>query len=162
MYCIELEKDRFKFSASHFTIFSESKAERLHGHNYYLSLQFYFDSLNQETGLAAEMNHLKIMLQNICERLDERVLVPSQSKFLKIEQRDSQVEIRFAERFYSFPEGDIVSLPLANISSELLAQYIAGELVVPLQRLGPSMPSKIQVKIQETRGQSVCFEKRLS
>ena len=53
MFEVRLAKERFKFAASHFTIFSESRGERLHGHNYKLEVTARFQQLHPPTGLAA-------------------------------------------------------------------------------------------------------------
>ena len=38
---VELHKDELNFSAGHFTIFSKTEREDLHGHNYYVNAVFH-------------------------------------------------------------------------------------------------------------------------
>ena len=45
---VSLSKERFKFSSTHFTIFNDSEAECLHGHNYLVSVDLGFKSLAED------------------------------------------------------------------------------------------------------------------
>ncbi|MDB3933713.1 6-carboxytetrahydropterin synthase, partial [Luminiphilus sp.] len=36
---LHIEKEAHKFSAAHYTIFSATERERLHGHNYFVSVR---------------------------------------------------------------------------------------------------------------------------
>lgn len=163
-YRIELEKENFKFSASHFTIFAADRGERLHGHNYYANCEICLSSVDPELGLAFDFNLVKPMIREITEELDEFVLVPANSPFLKVEKASGQVSVRFGEKQYSFPSDDTRLLPLVNISSEELARYIAESL---LQKLKPHTDAlgrieKFSVGVQESRGQTVVYQIDLS
>ncbi len=153
-YIVHLSKETFKFSATHFTLFSEDRAENLHGHNYYVSVAIRFKTLDSETGLAAEFSELKKIVKEICETLDEKVLIPSLSPFLQIGQVDENIELRFGEKFYSFPSVDCEVLNILNTSSECLAQWIYEQLSTPLIKQGAE---KFRVTVKETNGQSVSY-----
>ena len=86
-YSICLSKDHFKFSASHFTLFSKNRAESLHGHNYRVSLTANFKELHQTTGLAIEFSELKKIIKNLCDELDEKILLPGWSPYLRINRQ---------------------------------------------------------------------------
>ena len=91
-YTVRINKDRFKFSATHFTIFSETQAEALHGHNYQVCVDILFKSLDPETGISAEFSELKEILQTLCDQLDEKILLPANSPFVKIgEAQDNKM-----------------------------------------------------------------------
>lgn len=155
-YSLEISKDRFKFSSSHFTIFSETQAETLHGHNYQVGLSVEFKKLDAETGLAAEFSEVKTVMEQACQSLDEKILLPTDSPFLSIGETDSNLEVRYGQRFYSFPKEDCVMLPVVNTSSECLAEWLFEELEPAMTALGGL---QLAISIQETRGQSVTFRK---
>lgn len=160
---IELEKENFKFSASHFTIFGETQAERLHGHNYYACCEILLDELDPQLGLAFDFNLIKPMIREITESLDEFVLVPARSPFLQIETSSVSVKVRFGSKEYMFPLEDTRLLPVVNITSEELARHITQQLVARLQSVSAAVGliKEVRIGVQETRGQTVFFCARL-
>lgn len=159
-YRIELEKENFKFSASHFTIFGAGRAERLHGHNYYVYCEIELASVDPNLGLAFDFNLVKPMIREATEALDEYVLVPQKSSYLKIETDSSQVKVRFGSKQYSFPIEDTQLLPVVNITSEELARFIAEDLHARLKQ-HPEALGRIRtfsIGVQESRGQTVFFQ----
>lgn len=163
LYRIELEKENFKFSSSHFTIFGEGKAERLHGHNYYCSAEILLDGLDPKLGLAFDFNLVKPMIRDITESLDEFVLVPQQSPFLNVEASETSVRVTMGAKEYVFPKEDTRLLPLVNISSEELARYIAEKLMIKLkgEPAAARLIKEIHIGVQESRGQTVVYMARL-
>lgn len=159
-FTLHLAKEYFKFSAAHFTIFSATHAEPLHGHNYYVKFMARTKSAPHD-GLSFDFNELKPEIRQICEQLDEKVLIAKASKHLKIEPvaTDSTTAnpqpnnwlIRFHKKTYSLPQEDVVLLDLENISSEELARWILAKLVSKWK----TQFSEICVEVEETRGQSV-------
>ena len=157
-YSVCLNKDRFKFSATHFTVFSETRAEALHGHNYQVTLNIDFQSVHQKTGLVTEFSELKNILKTLCDSLDEKVLLPTLSSFLEMTETQNNIEIHFKNRFYSFPREDCRLLDIINTSSECLAQWLYRKLDTPLKDIGAR---SFSVTLQETQGQSVTFSREL-
>lgn len=154
---IHLAKEPFKFSCSHFTILSSTTAERLHGHNYQVRVDLALGEIDPQLGMTFDFNVVKPLIRKICDNLDERILLPSNSPFLKFQDQGAQIEVRFHDRFYSFPKTDSLRLPLTNITSEELARYFGNELAASLQ----SVPgwTDLRVNIEETRGQSVSYSR---
>lgn len=159
-YRIELEKENFKFSASHFTIFAADRAERLHGHNYYANCEICLSSVDPKLGLAFDFNLVKPMIRDITEGIDEFVLLPKHSPYLKLEHDGSQVKVRFGEKHYSFPAEDTQVLPVVNITSEELARYIADALLSRLKAHPEALARilRFSVGVQESRGQTVVYQ----
>ena len=155
MFTVHLAKETFKFSCSHFTIFSALSAERLHGHNYQMKLDLEVDTLDPKLGFAFDFNVVKPMIRAFCDSLDERILLPGRSPFLKIAERGAQVEVNFADKKYSFPKEDTLNLPLVNITSEELARYAGESLSANLKNV-PGWEILL-VSVEETHGQSVTF-----
>jgi 6-pyruvoyltetrahydropterin/6-carboxytetrahydropterin synthase len=167
---IALEKENFKFSCSHFTIFGPNEAERLHGHNYYLSADFEVSGLEPQLGMAFEFNVMKSMIRSLTSKLDEYVLLPLQSPYVKINasQDGRSIEASFAQKRYVLPVEDVLCLNLSNITSEELTRHLALQLKASIEerieadlesktRSGFDLIRKLTIGIEETRGQAVFF-----
>lgn len=152
---IHLGKENFKFSCSHFTIFSADSAERLHGHNYQVRFDLGVGNLKEDLGFAFDFNLVKPHIKDLCDELDEFILVPTGSPYLKVKQEGSQVNVTFNEKHYSFPKGDVRLLPITNISTEELALYLARGLSTRIENIEGW--TSMQVVVEETRGQSVSY-----
>lgn len=158
MFEIRLRKESFKFSSAHFTVFSARKAERLHGHNYYVTAVCRFDKLNEQA-MACDFQPLKEAIQSECDRLDEFVLLPEKSPHVKISSRKKEIEALFASRRYVFPADDVRLLPLINVSCEALADHLCSRLAEKWKKL-PRL-REILVEVEETRGQSAAAARAL-
>lgn len=155
MFVVHLAKEPFKFSCSHFTIFSADHAERLHGHNYQLRVDITVEDLDRQIGMAFDFNAVKPLIRVFCDQMDERILLPSESPYLNIKNEANQIEVRFAKKFYSFPREDVYALPLSNITAEELARHASLVLADQMRHL-PHW-TRLTVNVEETRGQSVSY-----
>ena len=155
---ISLAKEDFKFSAAHFTIFPDGRAELLHGHNYQVQVELGGRSLGEE-GLLMDLESFKRSLRESCARLDSRTLLPAESSHLAWSREGSAMEVRFAARIYRFPAEDILLLPLVNTSMELLARYL-WEGLAPC--LAGSRVDTLAVSVQESAGQRCWYEADLT
>lgn len=158
MFAIHLAKEPFKFSCSHFTILSRDHAERLHGHNYQLRADIEIGSLDSELGMAFDFNAVKPKIRMICDELDERILLPNKSPFLKIQDDSGQLKVTFGKKSYSFPAEDCLCLPVSNVTSEELARYVCDRLFTLMNE--NKHWTSIRVEVEETRGQSVSYSRR--
>ena len=156
---IDLHKESFKFSVSHFTIFSKNSAERLHGHNYYVRVRVRVAELDPRLGMAFDFNILKPHVKELCDSLDERVLIPEGSPFLKVKKNKQEVEIQFHDKRYVFPTSDCKLLPTVNITTEELSKFFCDQLKKKISR--PMGISQLEVTVQETMGQSVSYRMEL-
>ena len=157
-YRIVLAKEGFKFSVAHFTIFSADRAERLHGHNYYLTVELELNESDKSLGLTLNFNDIKPEILALTESLDERVLVPALSPYLKIQKNLKQISVSFGEKNYSFPEEDVFLLPVTNITSEELGRYLTEKLSEKLQKHPHARRIvSLAIGVEETRGQSVFY-----
>lgn len=150
---IRLAKEDFKFSAAHFTLFPDGRAELLHGHNYRVRLEITGTTLS-EIGLLFDVSRVKERIRERCGALDEHTLIPTDADRLTVERHGGSVEVRGANRLYRFPAEDVVLLPLANVSMELLARMLWEELA---ESLAGSPVETLWVEVQETPGQSAAF-----
>ena len=148
-YRMVLAKEDFKFSAAHFTLFADGRAELLHGHNYRVRVELAGSDLDSE-GLLVDIESFKRALRELCARLDSRMLIPGESRRLECTQEESALAVRCGDRSYSFPAEDALVLPLANTSIELLARLLWSELA---PRLAGSRVDTLAVSVEESAGQ---------
>lgn len=124
---LEIHKEEFSFSAGHFTIFSATEREQLHGHNYYVSLAF--KKKITDNGLSFDYRHYKRKLLALCDELDRHFLLPAHSPHLKLEEDEEYVIATFNHKKIPFLKEDIIILPLSNISIEELSHWFLQKLL---------------------------------
>jgi 6-pyruvoyltetrahydropterin/6-carboxytetrahydropterin synthase len=120
---IEITKDYLHFSAAHFTIFSATERENLHGHNFDVSCSL--DTTVGPNGMAFDYNLVKQRLLALCNELDERMLLPGESPHLSFEHEPPYLIVRFADERIPFLERDALLLPIRNATVEEFARWFA-------------------------------------
>jgi 6-pyruvoyl-tetrahydropterin synthase len=143
---LELRRADVGFSAAHFGVV-DGRSERLHGHNYRVSLRAH-GSVGRD-GTVVDFKTLKEALHTECGLLDERMLLPTRSAPVKVEAVGDDVHVRHGNRHFSFPRGDVHLLPVTNTTCECLAHYL---LEVVRTRLG-SLPVRLELTVEEAPGQ---------
>lgn len=123
---IEISKDYLHFNSAHFTIFSASEREDLHGHTFYV--RAYVTSPVDDNGLAFDYNIVKERIKNLCDHLDEKVLLPEQSPHLLLEQTEEYLVACYGEERLPFLPRDVRTLPVRNITVEELAPWFLSGL----------------------------------
>jgi 6-pyruvoyltetrahydropterin/6-carboxytetrahydropterin synthase len=123
---IEISKEYLHFAAAHFTLFSATDRENLHGHNFQVTLDA--TAPIAADGLTFDYNILKKALKALCDELDEQVLMPTQSPYLDIEQDNQYTYIIFNGERIPFLARDLTLLPVRNITVEEMAQYFLEKL----------------------------------
>lgn len=119
---LRIGKQSHKFSAAHFTIFSAIDRERLHGHNYSVSLRI-VAKIGPE-GFSADYNVYKKRLQDLCDAYDEYMLIAGDSPHLDIATEGDQVRVIFNGQTMYFLAADTLVLPLVNITVEELSHFL--------------------------------------
>jgi len=153
VWSIEIDKEYLKFSAAHFLIFPDGSAERLHGHNYRVTVAV--EGALTEHGLVLDFKRVKPVIRELVDALDEHWLVPGQHPILKWTKRaDGVMEVRYRERYYAAPEADVLVLPINNTSAENLAGWLGRELLRRLQERFPQAElHAARLAVEETPGQ---------
>ena len=123
---IEISKDYLNFSAGHFTLFSATKRENLHGHNFQVRASV--TATVSDDGLAFDYVMLKRALRTLCDQLDERVLLPQLSPYLRLEHQDGLILAHFADERIPFLARDALPLPIRNVTIEELAALLLDRL----------------------------------
>ena len=122
-----IDKEAHKFSAAHFTIFTATERERLHGHNYSVSARIVAPM--GDNGFSADYNVYKRRIADLCKPLDEYMLVAGDSPYQIIEERDDEYWVTFAGRTLKFLRDETRLLPVVNVTVEELAHYLLAELI---------------------------------
>jgi len=118
---IEISKDYLHFNAAHFTLFSATEREDLHGHTFYVTATV--ESSIGDDGLAFDYNLFKTRLKALCKHLDEKVLLPERSPYLQLGKEGNYVIAEFADERIPFLPRDVLTLPVRNITVEELAPW---------------------------------------
>src|SRR5262245_53456071 len=117
-FSIEVAKDYFNFASAHFLIFANGQREPLHGHNYQVAVKL--EGELDRAGVVLDFIRFKPIVKRICDSLDHRTLIQTQSPLLQVRRRAQQIEIRYRREKIILPRQDVLILPLANTSTELL------------------------------------------
>lgn len=149
---LTIHQSEFSFSAGHFTIFSATEREQLHGHNYNVSV--IFKMLIQENGLSFDYRYYKKDIQNLCAKLDRKFLLPAQSPYLKLEQTNDYCIAHFNQKKLPFLHEDVTLLPLSNITIEELSYWFLSELLKQEHVLTQHGIQSIDIKVFNGPGQS--------
>jgi len=151
-FSIEVEKDYFNFASAHFLIFANGKREALHGHNYQVSVAVEGDL--DRAGVVLNFITFKPLVKEVCDALDHQTLIQRACPALKIRQAGNYVEVVYRDQRLVLPRKDALLLPIANTSTELLAEYIAGQIRRKVRRHFPGARLHvIEVGVEESRGQ---------
>ena len=157
-YKVRVTKDHLVFCSGHFISYEGDKCERLHGHNYRVTVEI-------EGGL--DDNHyvfdfiaLKRRTKAITDELDHHMLLPTKNRFIEVKDVPRGILVVYKDREWLFPRDDCVLLPIENTTAELLACYIAQRLRDDLQRQLHFEPEVLRVEVEENVGQSATCEVR--
>ena len=130
---IEIEKSYLHFSAAHFTIFSATNRERLHGHNWRVAAEITGEV--GDDGLCFDYAIYKKILKDLCAKYDEYTLIAEQSPHLEISQDDDFFFVKHNGRTQPLLKTDTILMPIKNVTIESLSQYFLSELTKDESRL---------------------------
>ncbi|HVZ31391.1 MAG TPA: 6-carboxytetrahydropterin synthase [Polyangiaceae bacterium] len=149
---LDLTKEDMKFSAGHFTIFSATERERLHGHNFTVSVSL-VSSVGSD-GLAIDYGIYKRKIVELCREWNEYFLLPGRSPHLAWREQGDYVQVRFAKEEFAFLRADVIVLPVANVTLEELAPLFLQKLVAFRAAANHEMIRGFTVRIFSGPGQS--------
>lgn len=149
---LEIQKDVFSFAAGHFTVFSATEREYMHGHTYQVSVGFEFRIT--ENGLSFDYRHYKQKMRTLCAQLDKFFLLPTQSPYLRIEDDGEYWVAHFNHKKMPFLKEDVVLLPITNITIEELSYWFLQQLLDSRQEIEDHVIHRITVKVYNGPGQA--------
>jgi len=157
-YKVRVTKDDLVFSSGHFITLAGGLCERLHGHNYKVAVEVE-DDLGEDR-YVFDFIALLDLTRALVGELDHRMLLPGRSSLIRVEPEGPNWLVRFEGRRWSFPQDECVVLPLGNTTAELLADYLAGRLLIDFEGRGLTSPRVLRVEVEECFGQSAQVEWR--
>jgi 6-pyruvoyltetrahydropterin/6-carboxytetrahydropterin synthase len=160
-HSIRFEHDALHFSASHFITFdTPEKVEALHGHNFRIRASI-SGPLNRRAYVVdflAAFDALKL----ICDNLSHKVLLPGEHPYIKIKQSEESVDVTLPPLYWSFPKEDTLTLPIRNMTTESLTEYIAKSFRTILEQKGafeaPVSQYEITIEIEESPGMWAVYQ----
>ena len=150
---IEIRKQALKFSAAHFTIFNEIDRENLHGHNFQVECEL--TAPVDDDGLMFDYGIIKNALRELCDELDEQVILPAHSPHLRLEKDGEYTIAIFNSERLPFLERDLTILPIANTTVEEISNYLLG-LMVNHPSFNNRGIIEMTVKVSSSPGQTGC------
>ncbi|MCC6148940.1 MAG: 6-carboxytetrahydropterin synthase [Planctomycetes bacterium] len=156
-YTLRVEKEAFNFACAHFLIFADGSREPLHGHNYRAWVE-----VEGELGpghYVLDYITFKPIVKQLCDELDHKTILPSQSEHLKVKKQGEHVLAEYADGTkFAFPVADTLILDLPNTSTELLATLLAQRVYDVLRQRGEHKHlSAITVGVEEAPGQQTSY-----
>ncbi|VVB91272.1 Dihydroneopterin monophosphate aldolase [uncultured archaeon] len=146
---------KLRFSACHF-IPNHPKCGCLHGHTYAISVRIEGEQAGE---FIIDFEQVKGIVNNICDRLDHRVLIAEKDPRLRIEKKGSvSIEMIESKKKYVLPSEDVVFLPTSSVSAEDLCKYFTSGIAKALKSNGAENITKIHVRVDEGIGQGAGCE----
>ena len=149
---LELFKEDMKFSAGHFTVFSATERENLHGHNFRVHAVVEAEVLSN--GMCFDYGVYKKRLRKLCDQWDEILILPGESPYLKIESDETYVYALFNGERLPFLKRDVLVLPIANATVEEFSRLLLAELTQDPEELAALGIHSLSVKVFSGPGQS--------
>jgi len=153
-WSVRVYKQYFNFGSAHFLIFGDGSREELHGHNYKVEVEVEGETIAGD--LVLDFIVFKPIVKGICDRLDHRMLLPLKNPNLEVTVLEDRVEARYKDgSFFCFPRKDVHLLDLPNTSTEMLARYIAQQILAELPtRIPDARLRALEVSVEESPGQA--------
>lgn len=152
---IKVSRREGQFAAAHFLV-DMGKCERLHGHNYSVTVE-----IGGRTGpdhTLIDFNFLNPLIARVVSSLDHKTLIAGAGA-ADLEIGDREVEARFKGKRYVFPREDVVILDVEAATAEKLAEHISGLLCAELA--GRENLEWLEVGISESPAQAVFHRRSL-
>lgn len=150
---IHIRKEALKFASAHMTVFPDGTKEALHGHGYSTDLTVEVKSIELEDLISFDV--FKKTLKTLCDRWDEKVLLPEKCPHLKvIERKGKSTEFELCKKRYVIPSDEVEWIPADNITTESLADVLMSELIEALkkQQVLKAVHS-LELRVDESPGQ---------
>jgi 6-pyruvoyltetrahydropterin/6-carboxytetrahydropterin synthase len=156
-YKVRVSKDYLVFCSGHFITYAGDKCERIHGHNYRVAVEVEDDL--DENHYVFDFIALKDLTRAITDELDHRMLLPTRSALITLDEDGPNWLVRYRDRRWSFPREECALVPIANTTAELLAGHIADRLRQAVLDQGLKLPRLVRVEVEESFGQSAEVER---
>lgn len=153
---ILLSRQDFQFSAGHYTIFSATAREKLHGHNFSVAVAIH----TQVTpgGISFDYDIYKRIIRRLCKELNQCMLLPAHSPYQTIEEKGDYYYCHYHNERIPFLKSDVKILPLRNITVEELARWFILQLIADEAVLAQYQVTGLTVTVNTAPGQGASIE----
>ena len=160
-YRIHVKRDRYKFSCAHMTVFPDGTKERLHGHNYYVSLTIELGNIDFQS--MVDFGPLKEALAQLCNEWKEHILLATENPYYElIRQSEEEIEFLLCKERYVLPRKDVLLLPIDNLAVEPLSKLACDRLCASMHdQLQGDVVEAIEVTIEENPGQGATTRREM-
>lgn len=148
---VEIQKEELRFSAGHFMIYSLDKRETMHGHDYQVAVTFHARIDNN--GMSFDLRDYKQKLAKFCAQVDYRVILPSKSEFLRLEETATHWIANLGKEQMSFLKKDAVVLPICNATLEEISSWVLQQLLANEAELIADKIQGLTVKVYNGRNE---------
>src|SRR6516162_8787773 len=95
-YKVRVTKDHLIFCCGHFISYAGDQCERLHGHNYRAAVEI--EGKLDDNSYVFDFIALKNRIKAITDTLDHRMMLPTKSKLISVEENPGSVRVRYRDR----------------------------------------------------------------
>lgn len=148
---IEISKEYLKFSAAHFTVFSATDRERLHGHNFKVAAKV--TAPVGPNGMCFSYRILKDKLEALCASLDEYLLLSAESPHLVISEDGDDYLVGFNGETMRFLKADTLLLPVRNATVEEYSRYLLERMLEDRELIDGYDIREVGIKVSSGPGQ---------
>ena len=148
---VRVETGVLRFSAAHFAVSGSGVAEPLHGHDYQVHVDIK-GSLNHDN-FVIDFHQLQAETLRILGPLEHKILLPERNSAVGFQREGTQMLVDGGGKRWSLPADDCLLLPVANTTTELLAEYLVKFILEEIldKSLCPGLQS-IEVRLSESGG----------
>lgn len=134
------------------TVFPGGRKERLHGHNYTVSVALDLAAISFAD--LIDFGAIKREVAGLCREWRERTLIAERNPSTSIRRSAGELEVVVCGRRYVLPEEDALVLPIDNTTVEALSALWCELLATRLAGLlAGSVAVGLEVRIEESPGQ---------
>jgi 6-pyruvoyltetrahydropterin/6-carboxytetrahydropterin synthase len=148
---IEIDKQAMNVSIAHFTIFSATEREDLHGHNF--QVQCDLTAAVYENGLTFDYGIIKRLLKALCDGLDEKTVLPARSPYLTVNDEGDYIVATFNGERLPFLHRDVLILDVTNTTVEELSHHFLKRVVAADEMQNRDLAS-LTIKVSSSPGQT--------
>ena len=162
---IFLNKQDMKFNCAHF-ICHRGFRERLHGHNYSMTLSVVGQETISTDGYLIDFGDLKRAARDLCKSMNEFFICPMLSDCMTITETEDKKNLCLQcedGSVFSFPIADCARLPIVHSSVEEMTHYIWFTLVkkIGVESLRSRGITRIEIAIAEAPGQTASYKRSI-
>ena len=151
---VSVSKESLGFSAAHFLTLRGHMCERLHGHNYRLSV-LVEGAVDPATGFVVDFAVLKRVVRALVEPMDHKVLIPGASGLLKVHEDGDRLVVDYHwPAWLVIPRTHACVLPVTNTTAELLAEYLGHQAWSALRQERIPGLTRLVLEVEESTGQT--------